>query len=388
MKPASFFHLYLIFGLWKSSELINLRPLTDQFRNCMINIVQLTHPYDYRTINSPFKLRTYSSDRNRFLHFDQRPLTLLKESEIFKQRNIRCFIKIMLFAANSNSELKQFEGENNSFRTSVAIWTPESPLEYFFIFCQNLVETELLVTISLKRRLWFKHVPTFALFPKTEMYLQGFFICNCNSCHCDAAFDCSTLNCLDTIDATFRAVTNNGRSSMNWVIYSKLIGAYSSYKLSNSKMRMGPHYHKNPSNLYSTTIDYLTVDLDMNASSYNQSIEETIFVATPEKLSFHSEFRLSHTPSLNFITADNVTSEILEFNVYTTPFDFRIWLFLALSMLSLSLILTIDTCNWSLLAFALRLPSTLADLMANIVEQSGYMPKSETTIRQTKAKGV
>ncbi|CAG7823420.1 unnamed protein product, partial [Allacma fusca] len=393
----------LIFRVLLGSSVIksiNLEPFTRKLTDCILRIVQLAEPLNYSKIETPFILNNYHAAY--YLPNNQIDARLSSNVSIFKVRNLYCKVHVIIADVDIPHDTTKDIRPQLSYlvRTIVRLTKDILASDVVLIFRQNPGEDQYLkhfrVNVFETSPLY---IPILVIFP---MSFSGFYMCWYDE-DCHRYFTCLPNNCWETIQMAHSlgsqlrqysaplTLVNDLTTTKFYAHRGLLISKYFKAVRRINGFKLGsPFQQVKPWRLFETTYKLLVDDLNFTKSFNLEATNRELIVLSlggsgseNEKLyNYHSEFRVSRTPSLKFILSDGVTSVKLDFAVYTNPLDFATWMSFLVANILFALILTMNALKFkNPKVFDEFTVATLA-LLGNFVEQGSldrtikYMSKS------------
>ncbi|CAG7832249.1 unnamed protein product [Allacma fusca] len=283
-------------------EQIDLQPLMGKLDNCIIRLMPLMEPFDYSGTTTPFILQNvpyqrYHEDKFVMYHF----FKLVRNDHVFKERNLRCNILLILHK-NENRIFRKYEEHfKEQFEGS---WKNSLPLRMVLLLSQTPTEPLLLNKFVAQIQARKTFTPIFVLLARrtdgAHKYLSGYFAC-WFFWLCKIPLDCSTEDCLTTLDNVFNQITDSGRKTAwelwnpqkykrYWSEQGHLISEYPQVIFSMPGTKpWNPLQESHPWGLYETIYSYLVSDLDLNVSLFIQKLNGQIYPATKARASVEIE---------------------------------------------------------------------------------------------------
>ncbi|CAG7723014.1 unnamed protein product, partial [Allacma fusca] len=103
----------LIVGAAKNA--VDLPPIFERLKNCILYLIQLTQPQDYSGIGSPYILKVYKLEipGSNFNTHPTIPASVFQAEYIFKVRNLQCACHLILFdlpvSNNAKSDVQNLQ---------------------------------------------------------------------------------------------------------------------------------------------------------------------------------------------------------------------------------------------------------------------------------------
>ncbi|CAG7823421.1 unnamed protein product [Allacma fusca] len=352
----------------QSLESINLEPFTRKLTDCILRIVQLAEPLNYSKIETPFILNNYNAAY--YLPNNQNDARLSSNVSIFKVRNLYCKIHVIIADVDiPHDNTKDFRPKLSYLvGTIVRLTTDIRASDQVLIFRQNPGEDQYQKVF---RNNVFEtsplYIPIFVLIPMSfgrDTYFSGFYVCWYDG-DCHRYFTCFLNKCWETIQTVhsfgsqlrhYPLTFVNELTSTQFAAQrgSLIVTDFKTVRKMNGLKPGSPFQQVKPWRLFETTYKFLVDDLNFT-KSFNLGINKRELIVlrisgsgteNEEIYIWHTEFRVSRTPSLKFIMSDGVKSVKLGFAVYTNPLDFATWMSFLVANIWCALILAMNALKF------------------------------------------
>ncbi|CAG7823115.1 unnamed protein product [Allacma fusca] len=290
-----------------------------------------------------------------------------------KLRHHICVVHFVITSASFDLETELFSPQQESrlYFSSQILDEEAKSSKLVIVFRKHSGNIYFLTALLDRIRKVNIYLPIFVQFIKpANKIFQGYM--HWYEQHCQAKYNCIMGNCLDIMERTYNEATNYGKK-MKWTMFNKQTFQCFNSEDGSKFVKSGdseyqPHVfapkgtkprsplaRKSPWRLFDTMYEFLVADLDSNLTFCHEegNVCETCGFPDPATIyvqnvnsdleRHYSEFKLSLTPALKFITSDSVSSVKIEFALYTEPFEGKIWACVAFLILFLAFVLSVST---------------------------------------------